>query len=55
MKELLKTVLLDQQAIRWLDHYIARPFPESFLSSPEIIVMSGIRRCGKSTRIPRFQ
>lgn len=55
MKELLKTVLLDQQAIRWLDHYIARPFPESFLSSPEIIVISGIRRCGKSTLLQQIR
>jgi len=51
LKRVLRQTIIDQQKILNLEEqYIPRDIPlESLLQSEEIIVLSGIRRCGKST------
>lgn len=49
MKELLKAVIYDQQSLTWDDRFIKRMIPAGLLESEEICVISGVRRCGKST------
>ncbi|MBC8460709.1 MAG: ATP-binding protein [Deltaproteobacteria bacterium] len=49
MKDLLKTIIFDQQTTKWSAEFVKREISEKFITSPEIIVISGIRRCGKST------
>ncbi len=55
MKELLKMVLFDQRKLEWNTRYVRRNLPASYLSSPEIVVISGIRRCGKSTLLQQIR
>jgi len=55
MKELLKAVILDQQAIKWNDGCIKREIDPGLISCAEIIVISGIRRCGKSTLLQQIR
>lgn len=51
LKSALRQTIIDQQKILDFDEqYVPRDIPlESLLQSEEIIVLSGIRRCGKST------
>ena len=46
---LLKTVINDQREFHWQEKWIKRDIPDHLLNSDEIIVISGVRRCGKST------
>ncbi len=55
MKELLKSVIFDQQKLSWNSRYVKRNFPESLLSNKEIVVITGIRRCGKSTLLQQIR
>lgn len=55
MKELLKTIIFDQRSIQWPADFINREFPAKYLVVPEIIVISGIRRCGKSTLLQQIR
>lgn len=55
MKELLKTILADQQSLSWSERYIRREIPDSYLNGPDILVISGIRRCGKSTLLQQIR
>ncbi len=56
LKRVLRQTIIDQQKILNLEEqYIPRDIPlESLLQSEEIIVLSGIRRCGKSTILTRL-
>jgi len=54
MKEILKRVIFEQQA-ELNKSYIDRVFPETLLSCNEIIVISGIRRCGKSVLLNQIR
>lgn len=49
MKDLIKTVIFDQQRMVWNKNFIPRSFPEKIITSETIVIISGIRRCGKST------
>lgn len=54
MKELLKEVLVEQHEYSNLD-FIKRAFPQELIQCQEIIVISGIRRCGKSTLLHQLR
>ena len=47
MKDLLKHIIFDQQQ-RSYSHMVERDIDNNLLKLPEILVISGIRRCGKS-------
>ncbi len=49
MKDLLKTVIADQLKLTWNESFTRREFPEALIKGEDIVVISGIRRCGKST------
>ena len=55
MKDLLKTVIFDQQRMVWNKNFIPRSFPENIMTSETIVVVSGIRRCGKSTLLSQIR
>jgi uncharacterized protein len=55
LKNLLKSVIFDQQRLIWDKSYVRRDFPDTLLKSQEIIVISGIRRCGKSTLLNQIR
>ena len=55
MKEQLKAVIYDQQTFIWDDGFVKREIPLGLTSCAEIIVISGIRRCGKSTLLQQIR
>ena len=55
MKDLIKTVIFDQQRMTWNKNHIARSYPENIIKSETIVVISGIRRCGKSTLLSQIR
>ena len=55
MKDLVKTVIFDQQKMRWNKNFIHRSFPENILTNEPVVVISGIRRCGKSTLLNQIR
>ena len=55
MKDLIKTVIFDQQRMVWNKNFIPRSFPENIMTSETIVVISGIRRCGKSTMLSQIR
>ena len=55
MKNLLRTVIADQLQLGWNASFLKRDFPESLVTSIEIAVISGIRRCGKSTLLHQIR
>lgn len=55
MKDLIKTVIADQLAISWNESFIRRKVPENLLKGEDIVVISGIRRCGKSTLLNQIR
>ena len=48
MKQLLKDIIIDQKSFLPSKKTIIRSFPEKYLNNEEIIIISGVRRCGKS-------
>lgn len=55
MKDLLKTVIADQLALSWSESLTRREVPEALLKMEDIVVISGIRRCGKSTLLHQIR
>ncbi len=55
MKDLIKTVIFDQQRMVWNKRFIHRSFPQNIIISELIVVISGIRRCGKSTLLNQIR
>lgn len=55
MKELLKSVIIDQQETTWDPSYIERQIPHHYYDTEEVVVISGIRRCGKSTLLNQIR
>lgn len=54
MKELLKHVIFDQRE-RDLSPMVERDIDQRLVKSPEILVISGIRRCGKSVLLQQIR
>lgn len=54
MKELLKHVIFDQRE-RNLSQMVERDIDQRLVESPEILVVSGIRRCGKSVLLQQIR
>lgn len=55
MKELLKTVIADQLQLIWKESYVQRELPDNIQESIDLVVISGIRRCGKSTLLHQIR
>lgn len=55
MKELIKAVIYDQQSLGWDERFIKRSIPTGLLDNEEIGVISGVRRCGKSTLLHQIR
>jgi len=55
MKELLKSVIFDQQKLGWNNRSVKRDFPSAYLNNQEIVVITGVRRCGKSTLLQQIR
>ncbi len=54
MKELLKRIIFDQQ--EWsLKNTVKRKIDERLITAPEILVITGIRRCGKSVLLQQIR
>ncbi|MFT4203867.1 MAG: ATP-binding protein [Chitinophagaceae bacterium] len=55
-KDLLKTVIAEQEYyFEQAKDSLEREFPESFCQSSQIAVISGVRRCGKSTLLQQIR
>ena len=49
-KEILKQIILEQKSIFEKDlEIVERKVPKNVIESPKVVVITGIRRCGKST------
>jgi uncharacterized protein len=55
MKELLKTVIADQLQLYWKETFVTRKISESIVFESGLVVISGIRRCGKSTLLHQIR
>ncbi len=56
MKDILKTVIADQLVfIETADDAVQRPFPDRHFKHQEVVVISGIRRSGKSTLMQQIR
>ena len=56
MKHLLKDIIIDQK--RFLSprgKMVSRKFPEKYLHCEEVIIISGVRRCGKSVLLQQIR
>ena len=54
MKQLLKDIIIDQKSFLPSKKTIIRSFPEKYLNNEEIIIISGVRRCGKSVLLQQI-
>lgn len=55
MKQLLKDIIIDQKSFLPSKKTIIRSFPEKYLNNEEIIIISGVRRCGKSVLLQQIR
>ncbi|WP_300877814.1 ATP-binding protein [uncultured Bacteroides sp.] len=55
MKQLLKDIIIDQKAYLSNRKTIVRNFPKQYLNNDEVIIISGIRRCGKSVLLQQIR
>ncbi len=51
----LAKVISDQKDFTWDKKWVTREIPDRYLTSDEILVISGIRRCGKSTLLQQIR
>ncbi|MFH2143627.1 MAG: AAA family ATPase, partial [Bacteroidota bacterium] len=54
MKQLLKQVIVDQQEIT-REKWVVRKIPQLLIDCNEVLVISGIRRCGKSVLLHQIR
>lgn len=54
-RNILKSVIIDQRALKWNLQHLEREIPESLIVSDMIVVITGIRRCGKSTLLQQIR
>lgn len=54
MKELLKHIIFDQRE-KDISQMIERDIDMSLVNNPEVLVISGIRRCGKSVLLQQIR
>ena len=57
MKDLLKQIILEQQEILHAQNkrYVQRYIADEWLQTSEILIISGIRRCGKSVLMQQMR
>ena len=55
MKQLLKDIIIDQKSFLPSKKTIIRSFSEKYLNNEEIIIISGVRRCGKSVLLQQIR
>lgn len=55
MQQLLKDIIIDQKNFLASQKTIARDFPERYLSNEFVIIISGVRRCGKSVLLQQIR
>jgi len=55
MKQLLKDIIIDQKSFLLSKKTIIRSFSEKYLNNEEIIIISGVRRCGKSVLLQQIR
>lgn len=55
MKPLLKDIIIDQKSLFIRKKTIERKFPEQYLHSEQVIIISGVRRCGKSVLLQQIR
>lgn len=54
-RALLKSVIFDQKRLKWSKYFLERSLSASLITSKEVLVISGIRRCGKSTLLQQIR
>lgn len=55
MKQILKDIIMDQHNFLNMQKTIARNIPETYLRNEQIIIISGVRRCGKSVLLQQIR
>lgn len=55
MKDVLRQVIFEQREIRSDTKFVQRVIPNALVEAPEVLVISGIRRCGKSTLLNQIR
>ena len=57
MKDLLKQIILEQQDVLQAQNkrYVQRYIADEWLTTTEILIISGIRRCGKSVLVQQIR
>lgn len=55
MKQLLKDIITDQKTFLSNKRTIIRDFPMKYLDNEEVIIISGVRRCGKSVLLQQIR
>ena len=55
MKQLLKDIIIDQKSFLPSKKNIIRSFSQNYLNNEEIIIISGVRRCGKSVLLQQIR
>lgn len=55
MKQTLKDIIKDQKQLTSTRQTVERAFPESYLSTEQIVIITGVRRCGKSVLLQQIR